>query len=119
MENKNNNKNSNKWLYVNKFGYCRENIDKKVMDNYIDTILRIKPDAFDKYLAGLKEQYNTNNYLCVLENLINYIIIVFNITYRDYCHNGRDEYISKALDNISNRYATLTYIYNEEYKENK
>ena len=97
MEKKDNKKNSNKWLYVNKFDYCRENIDKKVMDSYIDTILHIDPDDFEKYLYGLREKYNTVNYLYILENMINYIITIFNITYKDYCCNGKKEYISSNI----------------------
>ena len=52
--------------------------------------------------------------MCVLENIINYVIKVFNLTFQDYIENRYDENIEPVLKNLVSKHNKLLYLYTNE-----
>lgn len=103
-------------FYLNNYGYFSNNTYlKDKLPSYIDYVLYSKDDSYIQYITNLKEEYNYNNYMCILENIINYIIKIFNLTFQDYLANKDDKNIAQVLQNLMNRYYKLLNIYNIEF----
>ena len=103
-------------FYLNNYTKFSDNSYlKQRLPQYLDYVLRAGDDSYVWYIASLKQEYNHNNYMCMLENITNYFIKVFNITYQDYVNNGYDKAIEPVLQNIVNKHNNLLKLYNAEF----
>lgn len=103
-------------FYLNNYSFCASNTYLRgVIPNCIDTCLYAKDDSYLEYLKSLKEIYNPNNYMFILESIINYVIKIFNATYQDYIKNGCDEYTEQVLKNIMTKHNNILDLYTKEF----
>lgn len=118
-----------KLFYVNNFNNFRISLlIEERLPELIDYVLRTDVVSVNKYLRSLKEVYSYNNYMYILENIINYLIRLYNELYYDLIkNNARDNIIvmkslKSRIDNVMNIYENSiekVVDYNTVYKKTK
>ncbi len=118
-----------KLFYVNNFNNFRISLlIEERLPELIDYVLRTDVISVNKYLRSLKEVYSYNNYMYILENIINYLIRLYNELYYDLIkNNARDNIIvmkslKSRIDNVMNIYENSiekVVDYNTVYKKTK
>lgn len=102
-------------FYLNNFNFCSRNIYLEGrLNNYIQKVLYTDDDFYMYYLNDLKAEYSFNNYMYILESIINYIIKIYKLTYYDYISNTNST-TYETLCNIENRYKNILSIYDESF----
>ena len=91
-------------------------IENKVKE-CIDFVLRNDEHKVNIYLCKLKEDYKFDNYMYILESIGNYLVGLFNITYKDYAVD-RDYHNIAVLSRIKARYDNVMSIYSYNLENN-
>ena len=116
-------------FYVNNFKNSSISLSiKERLPELIDYVLRTDVISVNKFLRSLKDVYSYNNYMYILENIINYLIRLYNELYYDLIKNNARENIivmkklKSRIDNVMNIYENRTekvVDYNTAYKKTK
>ncbi len=105
-------------FYLNNYSKFSGNpFIKEKLPEYIDAVLYAKDASYILNLVSLKDGYNHDNYMYILESIINYVIKVFNLTFQDYVTEGYDKAIEPVLKNIVNKHNELLKLYNLEFEQ--
>ncbi len=99
------------------YSYYGRNFDKEVLNKLIIQILYVDHNSIPKYLYEIKQVYNLNNYMYILEKINNSLVELFSKTYTDYCANGEDLEDYKVLKNIKDRNRRVLNAYNYELNQ--
>lgn len=106
-----------KLFYLNNFGFCCDNVFlSSKIDQYIQYVLSNDDNTYLVFLNNLKNEYSYNNYMYILESIINYIIKIYNYTYFDYKKNY-DKATERTLININRRYKKILALYDISFDE--
>ena len=105
------NDNYGRLFYVNNFSNNRiSQLVEERIPELIDYVLRTDEFSVNKYLCSLKDVYSYNNYMFILESIVNYLIKLYNELYFDLIKNNARDNIS-AIKRIKARYDNVMSIY--------
>ena len=105
--------------YVNNFGHCRSNVlVNNSINDYVDFVLRNDLHDANVYLCSLKEVYNYDNFMYILESICNYLVKIYSITFFEYrMKHDFSDYVT--LNRIRERYENVMSIYNFNFDADK